>query len=86
MKLTNNRVIFHPCPYISEQNGIVERKHRHVVRTGITLLAQAEMPFIYSTEAFLIDVDLINRLPTPVLDYTFPFEALYHICYPYLRP
>ena len=27
------------CPHTSQQNGIVERKHRHVVELGLTLLA-----------------------------------------------
>lgn len=27
------------CPHISQQNGVVERKHRHVVELGLTLLA-----------------------------------------------
>jgi len=29
------------CPYNSTQNGRVERKHRHVVETGLALLAHA---------------------------------------------
>lgn len=95
-----NGIIFRQtCPYTSEQNGIVERKHRHIVETGLTLLAQADIPFIYWTEAFSTAVHLINRLPTPVLNYKSPFTALYHtkpdytffktfgcLCYPYLRP
>lgn len=34
----------HSCPHTSEQNGRAERKHRHIVETGLTLLAQAKMP------------------------------------------
>lgn len=29
------------CPHTSAQNGRAERKHRHVVEMGLTLLAQA---------------------------------------------
>ena len=29
----------HPCPHTSSQNGRAERKHRHIVETGLTLLA-----------------------------------------------
>ncbi|GJX15178.1 putative RNA-directed DNA polymerase [Tanacetum coccineum] len=32
------------CPHTSEQNGFVERRNRHVVETGLTLLAQACVP------------------------------------------
>ncbi|KAD6795560.1 hypothetical protein E3N88_06456 [Mikania micrantha] len=32
-------------PIVSnEQNGLVERRHRHVVETGLTLLAQSSVP------------------------------------------
>lgn len=40
-------VLRNTCPYTSQQNGIVERKHRHVVETGLTLLAQAGIPLTY---------------------------------------
>jgi histone deacetylase 1/2 len=32
------------CPYAHQQNGSAKRKHRHIVETGLTLLAQAYMP------------------------------------------
>lgn len=32
------------CPYTSEQNGLVERKHRYIVESGLTLLAQTTLP------------------------------------------
>ena len=89
----------HPCPHVHEQNGKVERKHRHVVETGLTLLAQAVMPLTYWWTAFSSAVYLINRLPTSTLHMVSPFEAVYHkkpnymqlkvfgcSCYPYLRP
>lgn len=31
-------------PHTHHQNGFMERKHRHVVETGLTLLAQANLP------------------------------------------
>lgn len=41
--------------------------HQHIVKTGITLLAQSGLPFKYWTEAFSTAVHLINRLPIHVL-------------------
>jgi len=35
------------CPHISYQNGTAERKHRHFVKTGLTLLARLNVPFYY---------------------------------------
>ncbi|KAG8501032.1 hypothetical protein CXB51_003112 [Gossypium anomalum] len=65
------------CPHTSEQNGLVERKHRHVVDTGLTLLAQASMPMHFWAHAFISATYLINRLPTSVLAGKSPFEVLH---------
>lgn len=35
------------CPYTPQQNRVVERKHRHIVETGLSLLFQANMPLKY---------------------------------------
>lgn len=32
------------CPYTPQQNGRVERKNRHVVEMGLTLLAHSSTP------------------------------------------
>ena len=49
----NQRVEFrHSCPYTSTHNGRAERKHRHIVETGLTLFAQAQMPLKFWCEAF----------------------------------
>ena len=58
----------HPCPRIHEQNDTVERKHRHIVENGLTLLAQASLPLKYWDEAYRTSVYIHNRLPTPVLN------------------
>ncbi|MEX5533345.1 hypothetical protein, partial [Pseudomonas syringae] len=55
------------CPYTHHQNGSVERKHRRIIETGLSLLAYANMPSQYWDHAFLAAVFLINRLPTVVL-------------------
>jgi hypothetical protein len=93
--------IFHrlTCPYTSPQNGIAERKHRHIQEMGLTLLAQACLPNCYWVDAFFTSVYLINRLPTKVLNNITPYFVLHKTmprysdlrtfgcaCYPYLRP
>ena len=52
------------CPYTPQQNGLVERKHRHLIETTITLLSQASLPSQYWSFAVQTAVSLINLLPT----------------------
>ena len=42
------------------QNGRAERKHRHIVEMGLTLLGQAHMPLKFWSDAFQLAVYLIN--------------------------
>jgi transposase InsO family protein len=87
------------CPYTSPQNGLAERKLRHILETGLTLLAHAHLSNKYWVDAFFTAVYTINRLPTAILNHLSPYEKLYHttpdyqkfrvfgcLCYPLLRP
>ncbi|GAU34785.1 hypothetical protein TSUD_205890 [Trifolium subterraneum] len=87
------------CPHTHHQNGVVERKHRHVVDLGLTLLSQANLPLTYWDHSFLTAVHLINRLPTASLNFKIPYTTLFHkdpdfnsfkvfgaACFPLLRP
>ena len=60
------------CPYTPQQNGLVERKHRHLIETTITLLSQAFISTTYWSYAVLTAVSLINLLPTSVLSFVSP--------------
>jgi hypothetical protein len=87
------------CPHTHQQNGSAERKHRHIVETGLTLLAHAFVPFRYWSDAVTTACFLINRMPTRVInmetplerllgekpDYTF-FKVFGCACWPNLRP
>lgn len=81
------------------QNGRIERKHRHIVDIGLTLLAQAHLPLKFWWNAFQTAVYLINRLHSPVLHNVSPFQKLFNqkpdysslrtfgcACYSVLRP
>jgi hypothetical protein len=60
--LANNGIVHRiSCPYTSEQNGIAECKHRHVVESGLALLAHSHLPNKYWVDAFLTAIYLINR-------------------------
>ncbi|RVW14812.1 Retrovirus-related Pol polyprotein from transposon RE1 [Vitis vinifera] len=86
-------------PHTPEHNGYSERRHRHIVETGLSLLTHASMPLSYWPFAFSTAVYLINRLPTPTLNHISPYFKLFGtfpnysklrsfgcLCYPWLRP
>ena len=58
--------IFHQftCPHTSQQNGVAERKHRHIVDTALTLISHSSIPFKYWPYVFSTAIFLINRLPS----------------------
>lgn len=87
------------CPHAHQQNGVAERKHRHIVEVGLALLATASMPLKYWDQAFLTAVYLINRTPTKLLNFDTPLHKLLGstpdysalrifgcACWPNLRP
>ena len=87
------------CPHTHQQNGSGERKHRHLVETGLTLLAHASIPFRFWSDAFTTACFLINRLPSRLLGMKTPLELLLHetpdytflkvfdcACWSHLRP
>jgi hypothetical protein len=87
------------CPHTHHQMGTVERKHRHIVETGLSLLATASIPLTFWDSAFETATYLINRLPSKVTQKKSPFELLFHQtpdykllkifgceCWPFLRP
>jgi histone deacetylase 1/2 len=64
------------CPHTHQQNGTAERKHRHIVETGPTLLAHASLPLHYWSDAFATACFLINRLPSRTIEMKTPLERL----------
>jgi len=75
----NNKGIFHEtsCVATPQQNGIVERKHQHLLNVCRALLFQAKIPNILWSYSLKLVVHLINRLPTPFLSNQSPYELVY---------
>lgn len=65
------------CPHTPQQNGVVERKHRHIIETVIALLSQSSLDYSFWSFAAQTVVTLINLLPTSVLYWKFPWFTLY---------
>ncbi|KAI0511944.1 hypothetical protein KFK09_012578 [Dendrobium nobile] len=87
------------CPYTPAQNGVAERKHRHIVETMRSILLDANLPTKLWVEVMNASVYLINRLPSRALMNQSPYQILYQkppaynhlkifgcLCYPWLRP
>ncbi|RVW32439.1 Retrovirus-related Pol polyprotein from transposon TNT 1-94 [Vitis vinifera] len=64
------------CPQTPQQNDIVERKNRHVLETARALLVGAHAPTRFWADAVTTAVHLLNRMPSKVLDFQTPLQAL----------
>ena len=86
-------------PYTPEHNRYSERRHQHIVKTGLTLLHHASIPLTFWLYDFATTVYLINRMPKVGLSLGLSFENLFHtipdlsklrvfgcLCFPWLRP
>jgi len=60
-----------------QQNGIAERKHKHLLSTAWAIRFQAGLPKHFWGECLLAATHIINKLPAAILHWHSPFEKLY---------
>ncbi|KAH9763832.1 retrovirus-related pol polyprotein from transposon RE1 [Citrus sinensis] len=64
------------CVGTPQQNGVAERKNRHLLEVVRASLIQAHMPLSYWGEALASAAYLINRTPSSSLGFQTPFQVL----------
>ena len=72
--------ILHQTSYVDTpaQNGVAERKNRHLLETGRALLFHMHVPKHFWADAVSRACFFINRMPSSV----FNWDTLYHILFP----
>jgi len=65
------------CVETPQQNGVVEKKHQHILSITRTLIFQNNLPKLFWNFAASHAVFLLNRLPSKVLHNKSPYDILY---------
>ena len=86
------------CPSTPQQNGLAERKHRHLTELALAMMCQSKTPFKYWVEAYYTANYVSNLLPSAVVGFKSPYELINNLkpdysflrvfgsaCYPCLR-
>lgn len=74
---TNGIIHQTTCAYTPQQNGVAERKHRHILEVTRAVRFQASIAIHLWGYCVLVVVHIINRLPSLAIDYQVPYERLY---------
>lgn len=65
-------------PLHTLQNGVVERKHKHVLQVARPLQFQGNVPQRFWGESLLMATCLINRTPGAIMSWKILYEQLYN--------
>ena len=67
-----------------QQNGVVERKNRHLLKVARSLMLSTSLPSYLWGDVILTAAHLINRMPSRVLHFQTPLNCLKE-SYPFTR-
>ena len=65
------------CSYTPQQNGVAERKNRHLLEVARCLLLQMNVPKVFWGDAVLTSYFLINRMLFAILHGQSPFFLIH---------
>ncbi|XP_042988400.1 uncharacterized protein LOC122316031 isoform X3 [Carya illinoinensis] len=84
----SNKGIVHQtsCSYTPQQNGVAERKNRHLLDVTRVLLLHMHVPKHFWSDGILTTCHLINRMSSSVLNGSSPFSILYPSSSPFSIP
>ena len=100
-QLYSDKCIIHQlsCPHTPQYNGVVERKHKHLIQCALTFLFEPHLPMSYWSYTVSTTAHLINRLPTSNLHHKITLWNAFHTphdlthlksfgcqCFPLLTP
>lgn len=71
-------------PYTPQQNGIAERKNKHLLEVARAISFQTRVPKYLWGEAILTATYLINIMPPRILNSQFPLN-IFQNCFPNMR-
>jgi len=67
------------CPYTPQQNGVAERKNRHLLDVVRTLMLESFVPSRFWVKALSTTIYLINRLPSSTLHLDSSYSRLFGV-------
>ena len=65
------------CAHTSQQNGVAERKYRHILDVACTIMFEKQVPKYLWSDAVLTATYLVNRMPSTPLEGEIPIKRLY---------
>lgn len=65
------------CVGTPKQNGVVERKHRHLLEVTRALYFQSKVPISFWSDCLQSAVHIINKMPMAILNKATPYEKMF---------